>query len=185
MATNPANVSVAVTGAVYATGPGATVAAAPTTAVTVLDVALKDLGYIGEKGVVEHYEEGTTEIKAWQGGAVVRSMISDSKATFSFVMIENKKEAVELYHKGSTIVADGGTGKKINVMTPNADPRQFCLDVIDGTEHMRIWIESGEVTKREDIAYVGTDAIAYGVEITAYPIAGVVCTKFTDSTSWA
>jgi hypothetical protein len=183
MATSAANVQVAVTGAVYASGAGTTVTA-PTTATSTLDTDLIDLGYIGEDGVVEHYEEDTTEIKAWQGGAIVRTMISSSKATFAFTMIENKEATVELYHKGSIMATDGGTGFKIDVKTPNADPRVFVIDVLDGTEHIRIYIPLGEVTERGDITYANEEAIAYPVVVTAYPNNGVVCTKFSDIAAW-
>lgn len=173
----------AITGALYASKPGSVVTA-PVTAVDTLDTDLMDMGYIGDKGIVEHYEDGTTEVKAWQGGAVVRSVISDSKATFSFTMIENKREVVEAYHKGSVMVTDGATGSKIDVRSPTADPRTWVFDVIDGTKHFRIFIESGEITKRDDVTYATSDAIAYPVEVTAYPVDGVVCTKYSDSIAW-
>lgn len=183
MATVAANVQVAVTGAVYVSGAGTTVTA-PTTAASTLDTDLIDVGYISEDGIVEHYEEDTTEIKAWQGGAIVRTMISSSKATFAFTMIEMKEVTLELYHKGSVIASDGGSGFKIIVMTPNADRRVFVFDIVDGTEHIRIYIPDGEVTERGDITYASEDAIAFPVTITAYPNSGVVCIKFSDIANW-
>jgi hypothetical protein len=183
MATTAANVQVAVTGAVYASTAGSTVTP-PTTATSVLDTDLIDVGYIGEEGIVEHYEEDTTEIKAWQGGAIVRTMISSSKATFAFTMIESTQVVMELYHKGSIMDDDGSTGFKLTVMTPNADRRSFCFDVLDGTEHIRIWIADGEVTERGDITYANESAISYPVVVTAYPNSGVVCVKFSDIVAW-
>ena len=178
-----ANVNVALTGAVYATEPGDTVTA-PTTAVIALDTDFEDLGYVSEDGVTEQYEEDTTEIRAWQGGAVVRQMISSSAARFSFTMIENKQATVELYHKGSTMESDGATGFKIDVMAPTGERRSFVIDVIDGTDHLRIYIADGEVTERGEIVYSSSTAIGYPVTITAYPNDGVVCTKFSDKTAW-
>lgn len=180
----PGNVKVAITGAVYAPPVGATVTA-PTTATSALDADLVDLGYIDENGVEEEYSEDTTEIKAWQGGAVVREVISSSKATLKFAMLENKKAVVELYHKGSSIVTDGATGHKIDVMTPAADRRPFVIDVLDGTEHLRIYVPVGEVSERDPIGYTTDGAIIYGVKITCYPTSGVVLTKFSDSAAWA
>lgn len=183
MALTAANVNVAITGAVYASEAGDTITA-PTTASSVLDTDFNDLGYIGEDGITEHYEEDVSEVKAWQGGAVVRQMISSSAATFAFTMIENKREVVELYHKGSLVESDGSTGWKINVLTPEADRRKFVLDVVDGDDLLRIYIADGEVTQRGDITYVSDEAIGYPVTITAYPNSGVVCTKFSDKASW-
>lgn len=178
------NVDVAVTGAVYATKKG-DVADAPTTAIETLDVLFADLGYISDDGVTESYNDDTTEIKAWQGGTIVRTIISGSKATLKFKMIENKREALELYHKGSVVVSDGDTGWKIDVMTPTPDRRSFVVDVIDGDDVERIYIADGEVSSRSDITYKSDEEIGYEVEITMYPNNGVVCTKFSNKASWA
>lgn len=184
MALTAANVNVALTGAVYASEAGDTVTA-PTTAVVALDTDLVDLGYIGEDGITEQYEEDTTEVRAWQGGAVVRTMISSSAARFSWQMIENKREVVELYHKGSIMESDGATGYKIEIMTPTGDRRAFVLDVIDGTDHIRIWIPDGEVTERGEINYSSSSQIGYPVTVTAYPNNNIVAVKFSDKASWA
>lgn len=184
MSSVAANVNVAITGAVYASAAGSTVTA-PTTAISSLDADLADLGYISDDGVEENYDEDTTEITAWQGGAVIRRVISSSEATFKFAMLENKREVVELYHKGSTVVTDGSSGWKMDIMTPQADRRAFVIDVLDGSDHLRIYIPDGEVTERESIGYTTDGAIIYGVTITAYPNNGLVATKFTDKASWA
>lgn len=184
MSTSSANVDVAVTGACYASAAGDT-PDAPTTATDILDVLFADLGYISDDGVTESYNDDTTEIKAWQGGTIVRTIISGSKATIKFKMIENKREVVELYHKGSVVVSDGATGWKMDVMVPSPDRRAFVIDVIDGDDHERIYIADGEVSNRSDITYKSDEAIGYEVEITMYPNNGVVCTKFSDKASWA
>lgn len=184
MSTVAANVNVAITGAVYASEAGSTITA-PTTATSVLDTDLQEMGYISEDGITESYNDSTSEIKAWQGGAIVREVISGSKATFEFEMIENKRETAELYHKGSVVESDGATGWKMDIMTPAADPRSFNFDVLDGSDHIRIFVELGEVTERSDITYKSDDKIGYHVKVTAYPVNGVVATKFTDKSSWA
>ena len=184
MATSASNVNVAVTGAIYASASGDS-PDAPTTATSVLDVLFADLGYVSDDGITESYNDDTTEIKAWQGGTVVRTIISGSKATIKFMMIENKREVVELYHKGSVVVSDGDTGWKIDVMVPTPDRRSFVLDIIDGDDHERIYIGDGEVSSRSDITYKSDTQIGYEVEITMYPNNGVVCTKFSDKASWA
>lgn len=184
MSLTAANVNVAITGAVYAAASGAT-PSAPTTATASLDVLFADLGYVSDDGVTEAYSDDTTEIKAWQGGTIVRTVISGSKATIKFMMIENKRETVELFHKGSVVVSDGSTGWKMDVVTPTADRRPFVVDVIDGADHLRIYIADGEVSDRSDVVYKSDEEIGYEVEITMYPVNGVVCTKFTDKASWA
>lgn len=180
MALDAAKVRVAVTGAVYA---GPTSATAPTTAVSVIPATYNDLGYLNEDGVTETYDEDVQDIQAWQGGAIVRTLISSSKASLSFTMIESKASTLELYHKGSTMEAISG-GYKIDVKLPNALRKKFILDVLDGSTHLRIYVPDGEVNERGEITYINDETIAYNVTITCYPVAGVVLTKFSDDAYW-
>ncbi|MFD9949685.1 hypothetical protein ACFWYW_55635 [Nonomuraea sp. NPDC059023] len=182
MALDAAKVRVAVTGAVYA---GPTSATAPTSATSSVPAAYNDMGYISEDGVTEAYDEDTQDIQAWQGGAIVRTLISSSKATLQFTMIESKASTLELFHKGSTMESLGVNGYKIDVKTPNVVRKKFILDVLDGDKHIRIYVPDGEVTERGEITYVNDDTISYNVTVTCYPVADVVLTKFSDDVNWS
>jgi hypothetical protein len=173
-------VRVAVTGAVYA---GPTASTAPTSAVSAVPAGYNDLGYISEDGVTEAYDEDVQDIQAWQGGAIVRTLISSSKASLSFTMIESKASTLELYHKGSTMEAVSG-GFKIDVKLPNVVRKKFILDVLDGSTHLRIYVPDGEVTERGEITYINDETISYNVTITCYPVADVVMTKYSDDAYW-
>jgi hypothetical protein len=177
-----AAVRVAVTGAAYVAPVGT---AAPTDATSALNAAFIDLGYVGEDGVTEAYEDEVTDIKAWQGGAIVRSVISGSKATLKFKMIETKGEVLEAYHKGSLVVATASGKWKLEVEAATPDPRAWALDVVDGTKHIRLYASNAEVTERGEIVYASTEAIGYEVTVTLYPdVNGVLMTKFTDDPNW-
>jgi hypothetical protein len=176
------NVLIGSTGAAYV-APLAT--AAPTTAVVALNAAFVDLGYLSDDGVTETYDDSTDEITAWQGGVVVRRVISSSSATLQFTMIESKVDTLELFHKGSTMETDGATGFKMDVLAPTADRRSFVLDVLDGTTHIRLYVANGEVTERGEVTYANNgEALSYPVTITCYPVDDVVLTKFSDSAAW-
>lgn len=177
------NVRVAVTGAIYS---GPTDATAPTDADAAWAGTYTDHGYVSEDGIEESYSDDTTEIKAWQGSTVVREVISGSKAQLHFTLIETKFANLELYHKGSVVEETApSSGKwKMDVLVPGPDRRSFGLDVIDGDELIRIFIREGEVVERGNIVYKGDEAIGYEVTLTAYPVAGVVLTKFSNSDAW-
>lgn len=181
--TNADNVRVAVTGAVYTADAGATVTA-PTSSVSVLDTDLFSLGYCNEDGVEEEYDDDVEEIVAWQNGDIVRIVRSKSKATLKFTLIETRGKVLELYHPGSEIAVVSAGQWKMDVLTPRADRRNFVVDVLDGVKHIRFWVPSAEVSEREAIAYNGTDAVAYAVTLTVFPINGVVLTKFSDDANW-
>ena len=175
------NVRVGVTGELNVAPVGTT---APTTSVSALNAAFVGLGYVSEDGVTESYDDTVEDIVAWQNATVVRSTTTESKATLQCTLIETKGEVLELFHKGSAVSVVSAGQWKIDVEAPSSDPRAFVFDVLDGTKHIRIYIPSGEVTERGEIVYANGEPIGYDLTITAYPINGVVLTKFSDDASW-
>jgi hypothetical protein len=171
-------VLVALTGAVLSAPAGTAGPVDPTTAWA---AAWINLGWISEDGVTEAYSDDSNEIKAWQGGTTVRTVITGSTATYAFTAIETNEEVLARYHKGSTITP--GTGfSTIEIAAAQADSRAWGFDVVDGANHIRIILERAEVTERGDITYNNSDAIGYEMTVTAYPNdAGVVAVKLVDA----
>lgn len=168
MATNTANVRVAVTGAVSV---GATTAAAPTGTSGTL-TGFSDLGLIGPDGITEARGRDTNDIKAWQGGQTVRTVVTGATLTFHFVMLETSKATVELFY-GATSTGTATEGNLVVVPTSTGGRKAFLLDVIDGAELIRVYVPQGEVTEVGDRVYVNGDAIGYEVTITAYTDSGI------------
>jgi hypothetical protein len=164
MATDSTKVRVAVTGAVSVAPTGST---APTDASTALAVAFLDLGLIGEGGVTEARSRSTNDIKAWQNGATVRTVVTDGTLTYHFVMLETKKETVETAY-GTTVTQTVSNGSFVIVPTSTGGRKSFVLDVVDGAEIRRVYIPQGEVTDAGDIVYSNGDPIGYEVTVTAY-----------------
>lgn len=163
MAQDSANVRVAVTGAVSM---GATTATAPTgTGGTI--TGFTDLGLISEDGVTESRGRSTNDIKAWQNGATVRTVVTEGTLTYQFTLIETKKETVELFY-GATVTEAAADGSFVVVPTSTGGRRSFVLDVVDGAELLRVYIPQGEVTEVGDRVYSNGEAIGYEVTITAY-----------------
>jgi hypothetical protein len=139
-------VLVALTGAVLSAPAGTAGPVDPTTAWA---AAWINLGWISEDGVTESYSDDSNEIKAWQGGTTVRTVITGSTATYQFTAIETNKEVLARYHKGSTVTADvGNTFSTIEIASAQADSRAWGFDVVDGVNHIRIILERAEVTER-------------------------------------
>lgn len=181
MANDAANVQVAVSGKASVAPTGTT---APTDSTTALAAGFTDLGWISNDGITEAYSDDTTEIRG-NDGTVLRRIITGSAATLHLTLLESKSDVLELYHKGGTVSGTSGAFK-IDVKAPNTDPRSFAFDVLDGTEHLRIYVPNGEVTERGDIIYRNSEAIGYEVTISCYPNASaVLLTKFSDNAAWA
>lgn len=168
MALNSANVRVAVTGAVSV---GLTTAAAPTGTGGAL-TGFNDLGLVSEDGVTEARGRSTNNLKAWQGGQTVRTVVTDGSLTYHFTLLETKKETVELYY-GSTVTQTVSDGSLVIVPTATGGRRSFVLDVIDGAELLRAYVPQGEITEVGDRVYANGDAIGYEVTLTAYNDTGI------------
>jgi hypothetical protein len=162
MALNSQNVRVAVAGTL-SVGTGA--ATAPTDGDATLGSGWADLGYVSEDGVTETRDRSTNTIRGWQNGDILREVVTEASVTYQAVLVETKKETVELYY-GTTVEDDGSL---VIVPANTGGRRKFVLDVIDGDEFIRAYIADGEVTEVGDQVYSNGEAIGYEVTIRAYP----------------
>ncbi|MFE1361312.1 phage tail tube protein [Streptomyces harbinensis] len=174
-------VDIAITGELFS-APRDT--AAPTDASTALPAAWIGHGYVSQDGVTESWDDSVDNIVAWQSATVVRAARTESVATLSCTLIQNRGSNLELYHPGSRMAASGSEWM-LEVTPANADPRSFTLNVIDGDKLMRIYVGNGEVTERGDITYQNGEPIGYEVTITCYPDAdGLLMRKFSTAAAW-
>ena len=164
MALDSTKVRAAVSGAVSM---GLTTASAPTGTGGTL-TGFNDLGYISDAGVTEARSRDTNDIRAWQGGALVRTLVTSGTLTYNFVMLETKKETVELFY-GATVTSAAQDGSFVIVPTSTGGRKSFVLDVVDGVELIRTYLPQAEVSEVGDRVYVNSDPIGYEVTITAYP----------------
>lgn len=160
MATQAANVNVAVSGGVY-TAPLGT--ALPADAAVALNAAFLDLGYLGEDGVTQQINGTTKDIKAWQNGDIVRTIQTEHKLEFKFTMIETNAPVLTLFSGAN--YATGIVQIKAGVMPHVA----FIVEVLDGADHIRIAIPDGQISDRGDIVYKNGEPIGYPVTVTCFP----------------
>ena len=159
MALDSDNVRVAVTGAVYV---GPTSSTAPSSSSSTL-TGFNDLGYVSADGITETIDKTTSQIRAWQGGALVREVVSEGTYSVTLTFIETNQEVLELYF-GSDItdgVLDGDP-------TNSGGRKSFVMDVVDGAIIERTYIPAGEITAVGERTLASGEAIGYNVTITAY-----------------
>lgn len=164
MATNSANVRVAVSGEVSV---GLTTATAPTGTASAL-TGFTGLGFVSEDGIVETRDRSTDDIKGWQNAATVRTVVTDGSLTYTFTLLETTKAAVELAY-GSTVTQSVTEGNYVIVPTSTGGRKSFVIDVVDGANLKRIYVPQGEITEVGDVTYSSGEPIGYEVTLTAYP----------------
>ena len=152
--------------------------AKPTDATTALNVAFKEVGFVGENGVTEAEGVSENKIKAWQNAAVAKKVQTEHDLTYKFDLLEaGNDEVVKVVHGSGTFASHSITG----AMPAN---EAFIIEAVDGAGIVRIVIPNGQVTELGERKYAANDAVVYPVTITAYPDAsGVKAYKYKGTVS--
>ena len=142
----------------------------PTSTSEALDAAFKNLGYCSDSGLVNSTSIETTKIKAW-GGETVLIINTSKEDTFKYTLIEIKNVDVLKHVYGSDNVSGTlETGITIKANNKDVPEQSVVIDMIlrDNTAK-RIVIPDGAITSRDEITYNDSDAVAFGITISAYP----------------
>ena len=166
-ATNVSTGKPNISGAVFRAPKGTT---PPTDATTSLAGAFICLGYVSEDGVENSNELDVSAIKAWGGNIVYRSL-TEMDDSFALALIESENTDVLKAVYGSTNVTTDGSGNvTINVVAEDPEEAVWVIELaLRGNRAKRIVIPNGAITSREAITYNDSDAVAYGITISAYP----------------
>jgi hypothetical protein len=170
MANTATNVTVGkpkVSGAVYRAPIGTTL---PTDATTALDAAFVCLGYVSEDGLENNNELDVSEIKAWGGNIVYRSL-NGLDDTFSLSLIESENvDVLKNVYGDANVTVDADDNVTINIVAEDPQEKIWVFELaMRGGRAKRIVIPDGAVTARETITYNDSDAVAYGITVSAYP----------------
>ena len=174
-ATNVSTGKPSVSGGVWVAPIGTTL---PTDATTSLGSSFVCLGYVSEDGLENANEMDVSDIKAWGGNIVYRSL-TELTDNFSLALIESENVDVLKNVYGDANVTtdlDGNVSIEIKAEDPQEKVWVFEL-VLRGGRAKRIVIPDGAVTSREAITYNDSDAIAYGITVSAYPDASNITHK--------
>lgn len=145
---------------------------APTDATTALAAAWKNAGMISENGLTMKVNTSSKDVKAYGSLQIQRKLITDSSLTFSIEFLETNARTQELYWGLAFNSLSPGVGTGAFSFTFGTYTRQLVaavFDIIDGTNHMRYYCPSVEITDRQDVKIGNAQEISWGVTLTAYP----------------
>ena len=156
-----------ISGAVYVAPLSTTL---PTDATTALDAAFVCLGYVSEDGLENNNELDVSEIKAWGGNIVYRSL-NGLDDTFSLSLIESENvDVLKNVYGDANVTVDANDNVTINIVAEDPQEKIWVFELaMRGGRAKRIVIPDGAVTARETITYNDSDAVAYGITVSAYP----------------
>jgi hypothetical protein len=164
---NADNVALGTTGQFYWDRSGQ--ATAPTDATSALAAAFAPLGFVSEDGVTwgaVRPAGDTTQVRAWQDAAVVRTIRTPAEdvPTFQVTFIETKLEVVELAW-GVTVEQSATDGSFIVNNNAPATRGQAVLDVEDENGKIRIYGPRAVVTEVGDITFSNGEPIGYQITV--------------------
>lgn len=144
--------------------------ALPTDAVSTLNAAFEEMGYVSEDGVTNSNSPESDTVKAW-GGDVVLTLMQGREDTFQFTLIEAKNvEVLKAVFGEDNVSGTLATGIEIQNTNDDLDDCAWVIDMIlrDNTVK-RVVIPDGKVSEVGDITYSDSDAIGYEITISAMP----------------
>lgn len=135
-----------------------------------LNSAYTCLGFVSEDGLENANDLNVSEIKAWGGLTVYRSL-NGLNDTFSLKLIESLNvDVLKTVYGDNNVTTTEGGDIKVNVVAEDPQEKIWVFDMaIRGGKPKKIIIQDGAVTARETITYNDSDAIAYGITVSAYP----------------
>lgn len=157
-----------IAGAVWTAPLGTTV---PTDATTSLDTSkYVCLGYVSEDGLSNNNELSVNAIKAWGGNIVYRSL-TEMNDEFGLALIETENvDVLKTVYGSNNVTVDASGNISINVKGEDPEERVWVFELaLRGDRAKRIVIPDGAITSRDEISYNDSDAVAYGITVSAYP----------------
>ncbi len=154
-------------GAIYTAPIGTTL---PADATTALDNAFVCLGYVSEDGLSNNNELSVEAIKAWGGNIVYRSL-TEMNDEFGLALIETENvDVLKTVYGESNVTVDTNGNVSVNVVGEDPIERVWVFELaLRGDRAKRIVIPDGAITSRDEITYNDSDAVAYGITVSAYP----------------
>ena len=142
----------------------------PTDAVTALDNAFVEMGYVSEDGVTNSNSPESDTVRAW-GGDVVLTLMEGREDTFQFTLIEVLNvEVLKAVYGSSNVIGTLADGITVTANSKEAEEGVWAIDMVMNSNTVkRVVIPHGKISEIGDIEYTDNDAVGYEVTITALP----------------
>jgi hypothetical protein len=130
------------------------------------------MGGITEDGATIKQNVSNKKIKIYGSTATQRTLITDREYTVQVAFAETNARSQEVFFQQALNSITPGVGTGAFSLTVGSQSRQLyaaVIDVVDGSNRLRYYMPSVEATDFGDLKIANSEAIAYGVTLTAYP----------------
>lgn len=139
----------------------------PTDALTALNSAFVDMGYISEDGVTNSNSPESEIIKAWGGTPVLTVMTSkDDTWQATFISAMNVEVQKMVYGDSNVTGSDLATGITVTANTKDLQEYEYVIEMIckGGVAH-RVVLPKAKPSEIGDVVYTDSDAVGYDVTL--------------------
>lgn len=139
----------------------------PTDALTALNSAFKDMGYISEDGVTNSNSPESDIIKAWGGTPVLTVQTSkDDTWQQTFISAMNVEVQKMVYGDGNVSGTDLDTGITVSANAAELQEYAYVFEMIakGGVAH-RVVLPKAKPSEIGDVVYTDSDAVGYDVTL--------------------
>lgn len=142
----------------------------PTDAVSELNPAFKDLGYISDEGLRNSNGMESASSKAW-GGSTVISMQTGKSDVFNLTLLEcTNVETLKSVYGDGNVSGTIETGITIRANSEEQEPHAYVFDMImKGGILKRIVVPNATLTNLGEITYNDSNPVAYAETLEAVP----------------
>lgn len=167
VATNVTTGKPNISGAVYVAPMTATL---PTDASAALGSDFVCLGYVSEDGLENNNDMSVSAIKAW-GGMIVYRSLEELDDNFVLKLLESENvDVLKTVYGDSNVTVNSDGDIAINIKADDPQEKIWVFELaLRGGKAKRIVIPDGAITAREAITYNDSDAVGYGITVSAYP----------------
>lgn len=139
----------------------------PTDAVTALDSAFKDMGYISADGLTESVSPESETIKDWGGETVFTTMTGRTATVKAKFISALNMEVQKMVHSDANVSGDLQTGLTVKVNSAELDHYIYVFEMIErgGVLH-RVVLPDAIPSEIGDVTYVKNDVVGYDVTLT-------------------
>ena len=139
--------------------------AAPTALTPAAPTPFVEVGWLGPDGLNLTPNDEVSKLKGFQGGRVIRTVVTSSETSVSFQALESTLLTLGL----SLGLKDSTTTAKITKHTlpgsRKVESRQFLVGLFDGTTKWLLHIPHGDITETAEITLGREEITGYNVTV--------------------
>jgi hypothetical protein len=130
-------------------------------------------GLVSEDGLTKDLSNTSKDIRAYGLSSVARKIVTSEDVTFKVVFLESNAVSLGVYNRlpltGATaIIPDSNGAFSVTEGTFRSQRYAAVFDAVDGSNLIRTYAPSVEVTEKDSFTIKAGDAILYGTTMTAY-----------------